>query len=141
MSFYATGFLVSALVVLFLSVLFRFESRAGTRIGERARTHADFFILKVLHNVHRLTRFLGRDLLRQIFHYLFHTFLKTIIAFMKRCENGLRNIMKVNKTIAKNAERESETRNKLEEIALHRVASALTEEQKKAHKAKVLRGR
>ncbi len=49
-------------------------------------------------------------------------------------------MMRVNKTLAKNAERESETRTKLEEIALHKVATALSEEEKKAHKDKMLNG-
>ncbi len=141
MSFVATGFFVSVGVLLFLSILFRYEAKRGVRFFEGIRTHIDFAVLKVSHALHRVTRFFGRDLIRQIFHYVFHTFLRAILLFVKKSEHGLRNVMRVNKTLAKNAERESASLSKLEEIALHKVSSALTEEEKRKHKAKVLSGK
>ncbi len=140
MSFEATGFLISGAVLCALVVLFRYEAHAGVRVAERMRTHFDFLVLKVSHKSSGVMRFIGRDLLRQIFHYIFHTFLKLVLFVVKRSEQALHNIMQVNKTLAKNAERESETRSKLEEIALHKVETALTEDQKRKHKEKILNG-
>ena len=140
MSFEAIGFLTSGVVLCVLLVLFRYEARAGVRVAERMRTHGDFLVLKVSHKISGVMRFIGRDLVRQIFHYIFHTFLKLVLFVVKRSEQALHNIMQVNKTLAKNAERESETRSKLEEIALHKVETALTEDQKRKHKEKILNG-
>ena len=55
-------------------------------------------------------------------------------------EDAIQNIIRVNKTLAKNAERESDTMNKLEEIALHKLEHALTEDEKRAHLEKTLNG-
>lgn len=134
------GVAVSFVAVLFLIVLFRHENKRGTRFADRMRTHADFYILKVAHTLHVGLHYVGRDALRQIFHYAFHTVLSLVLKFTKRCETALRNAIRSNKTIARNAERESATLTKLEEIALHKVASALTENEKKEHKDRILSG-
>lgn len=131
----ASGVLVSALVILF-----RYEHKKGRRFADKARCHADFLVLKVSHSFHTGLTYVGKDALRQTFHYVFHTVLSLVLKFIKQCENGLRNAIRSNKTIARNAERESVTLSKLEEIALHKIASALTEEEKKKHKDKILRG-
>ena len=140
MTFVATGFLISSVTVIALWTLFHYEERAGVRIGERARTHADFAVIKITHFFNNLQRFFGRDLFRQIFHYIFHTFLRVVLLGVKKCELTLRSVMKVNKSLAKSAEREGETLSKLEEIALHKVATTLTDEEKQKHKDRVLRG-
>ena len=141
MTFVETGFLVSGVAVLVLWMLFYYEERAGARIGERARTHVDFAVIKVSHSMRTVTRFIGRDLFRQIFHYIFHTVLRMILLFVKKSELALRSVMKVNRNLAKNAEREGETLSKLEEIALHKVATTLTSEEKRKHRDRVLRGK
>ncbi len=85
-------------------------------------------------------RFIGRDFVRQILHYFFHTVLNAILTVLKKSESSLRDIMRANRTIAKKIEQESEFRTKLEEIALHKVSTALTEEEKKEHREKMLNG-
>ncbi len=140
MSFEAIGFLTSGAVVCVLALLFRYEARAGHRILESARIHLDFVVLKTFHGVDTLTRYIGRDLIRQILHYTFHTLLRLFLLGIKKSEHALRKIMQVNRTLAKNAEKESTSRSRLEEIALHKVASALTENEKKKRKEKTLNG-
>ncbi len=135
------GLLGSLVTALLLVVLFRIEGKRGVRYADTLRRHADFFVLKAAHAFHATLRYVGGSALRQILHYLFHSVLSVILEFIKQCESGLRNMIRSNRTIARNAERESATLNKLEEIALHKVASALTEEEKKAHREKVLSGK
>lgn len=140
MSTLATVFLVSVLSVLFFAVLFRIEGKRGMRFGEHLRIRADFIILKATKYLHTALNYTGRDFIRQVVHYLFHTILRSVLEFTKRAEKGLRNMMRINKTLAKRAERESTTRTKLEEIALHKVETALTEDEKRVRREKELRG-
>ncbi len=83
---------------------------------------------------------LSRDSFRIVFHYILHTFLKFILTVNKKWEQRVRTMMRVNKTLAQNVERERTTRTKLEEIALHKAKYALTEDEKKKHKDKMLEG-
>lgn len=140
MDFVTTGLVVSFATLILLVALFRYETRKGVRVAERFRQYIDFGVYKARHRLSQISWFLGRDFIRQVFHYLFHTVLRLVLHFLRRCEHGLKNIMRVNKTLAKNAERENMERTKLEEIALHKAANALTEEEKRAHKDKILRG-
>ncbi len=140
MSFIATGLCISALFLAILCILFVYEKKNNTRFFDGFRTRFDFVVLRVAYVLHAFFRKIGGGFFRQIFHYIFHTILGLILLFLRMCDRGLRNMMRVNKTLAKNAERESETRTKLEEIALHKVATALSEEEKKAHKDKMLNG-
>jgi hypothetical protein len=134
------GFVASVALGFFLIILFRHEHKKGRRFADRTRRHADFLVLQVSHSFHKGLQYVGRDALRQTFHYVFHTVLSLVLRLIKQSENGLREAIRSNKTIARNAERESATLSKLEEIALHKIASALTEEEKKAHKDKTLQG-
>lgn len=134
------GLIVSSVLGFILIMLFRHEYKKGRRFADKARRHADFLVLKISHSFHKGLQYVGRDALRQTFHYVFHTILFLVLKLIKQCENGLRNAIRSNKTIARNAERESATLSKLEEIALHKIATTLTEEEKKAHKDKTLQG-
>ncbi len=140
MNFVTIGLLVSSIVLCLLIILFRYEARRGERVGERARTYADFFILKTVHTLHGYSRFFGKDFLQQRFYFIFHTILRLFLKVTKRSEAWVRTTMRTNKNLAKTAERESVTRTKLEEIALHKLESALTPKQKRAHLEKTLNG-
>lgn len=140
MSGITIGLCVSAFTVVFFALLFRFEGRRGVRFGEHLRIRADVMVLKSIHYFHSVLRYAGRDFIQQVMHYLLHTLLRSLLDFMVHTEKSLRNAMRINKTLAKRAERESMTRSKLEEIALHKVESALTENEKRIHKKKMLEG-
>ncbi len=140
MDFIATGLIISCSTLGALLLLFRYERRKGVRVGEKVRQYIDFGAYIVHENFERISWFVGRDCVRQVFHYLFHTVLRVILSFLRRCEYALKNAMRVNKTLAKNVERENMERSKLEEIAIHKVENALSEEEKKVHKDKALKG-
>ncbi len=140
MDFVTTGLVASLLSVSVLALLFTYEKRKETRFLSGLRTHLDFFVLRSGYAIHTTFRRAGVNLVRQIGHYIFHTLIGIVLACIKRCERGLYNVMRVNKTLAKNAERESASRSHLEEVALHKVASALSEKEKVAHKEKMLNG-
>ena len=134
------GLGVSVAVVFIIVVLLRHEEKRGIRFGDKTRRHADFFVLKILHTTRMALRHVERDALRQTFHYLFHTMLYLVLQVIKYCESGLRRAIRSNKTIALNSERERATLSKLEEIALHKIETEFTEEEKQAHKEKSLNG-
>ncbi len=140
MDFVTIGLCVSVLVVSMLGMLFSYEKRTGVRFLNGFRTSFDFLVLRCAYAIHTTSRRIGSHLIRQIFHYIFHTLMGLILACIRRCEHGLQNMMRANRTLAKSAERDSLNRSKLEEIALHKVASALSEEEKHAHKEKMLNG-
>jgi len=140
MSAYLAGFLISFVTSVVLLTLFSYEERKGKRICANLRTHLDLYVLQVLHMVHRFIDLFGKNSVRQLAHYIFHSFLKTVLYLNKRWENAVRNMMRVNKTLARNAAKERTERNKLEEIALYKTKNALTEEEKKKYKDKMLQG-
>ncbi len=135
------GLIISASFLILFFILTGYEAKKGTRFMERFRTYIDLFVLRISHGVRRGLHYIGTDLFRQIFHYLFHRMLRFTLSCVTRGEKYVRTMMRVNKTLAKDAERESETRTKLEEIALHKIATALSEEEKQARKEKTLLGR
>lgn len=135
------GFVVSALCVFGLLVLFRYEERKGIRFADQARLRFDYVVVTVSVHCKNALRFVSKDFLQQTLHYMLHTVLKYTVHGINRIEQGVRKMMHVNKTIAKKAERDSTTRSKLDEVALHKVATALTEEQKRVRKEKSLLGK
>ncbi|MCF7816137.1 MAG: hypothetical protein K9M10_00735 [Candidatus Pacebacteria bacterium] len=134
------GLLITSSVLILLTVLFRYEEVRGVRFGERFRIRADFFVLKIVHSLRTKARFFRRDFLKQIFRYGFHTVLFFILRLIEGFEKWLRTVMRTNKTMARIAERESDTLNKLEEIAIHKIETSLTEEEKQIRKDKTLQG-
>lgn len=140
MSTLGISFLVSALCVIALGFLFKYEEKRGTRFAEHIRIRADFMVLRSIHGIHRGAQSFGKNVIRQTVHFIFHTLLLVFLKGIKKFEKGLRTMIQTNKTLARNAERESETLNKLEEVALHKISTALSEDEKKAHKDKTLNG-
>ncbi len=135
------GLVVSALCVFALLVLFRYEERKGIRFADQLRLRFDYVVVTASVTLKNALRFVSKDFLQQTFHYVLHTVLKYTVHGINRIEQGVRKMMHVNKTIAKKAERDSTTRSKLDEVALHKVATALTEEQKRVRKEKSLLGK
>lgn len=140
MSFVSIAFLCSALGVVLLTFIFQFEEKRGFRFAEHARKRADLLVLRTFHGMHQGLHSFGKNVVRQTLHFIFHTLLLVFLKGIKRCEKGLRSMILTNKTLARNIERESETLNKLEEVALHKVATALSDTEKKAHKDRTLNG-
>lgn len=135
-----SGLLVSLVVVIALGVLFSYEETHQERFADRVRVRADFYVLKIRYFIHSAYRRITNDLTKQVFRYVYHLVLRVFLSLVTRAERLLRENMRVNKTLAKYADRESTTRSKLEELALHKAETALTGEEKKRHRDKMLEG-
>jgi hypothetical protein len=134
------GLILSILLTIALLCIFRYEEQKGVRFASWVRSRADLGVLKAVHFFHRTFDVVGRDALRQILHYFLHSFLRVTLIINQQWEKRVRSMMVANKTLAQNADRERKNRNKLEEIALHKMENALTDEQKQAHRDKMLEG-
>lgn len=132
------GFCVSGFCVLLFALLFRYEKKRGVRFGEHVRMQADVYVLRSTRAVHTYVRHTVRDLMRQLVHYMLHSILRSTLDGIKRMETWLRTVMRMNKALAKRAERESATRTKLEEVALHKATYALTEDEKRIKRQREL---
>jgi len=140
MNEYTTGLIVSLIVCVVLHFFFTFEEKRGSRFIPVIRTRLDFLVLRATHFLHTTVDVRARELLRQLFHYILHAVLRMVLVLNKQWEKSIQSMIRANKTIAKNAERERKTRNKLQEVALHKMETALTEEEKKLHRDQSLEG-
>lgn len=140
MGFIEIGLIASILAVVVCAALFTFEARRGVRLGARFRRYADYLAFRTARAIRTAVQYVTVHVVRQIGHYTFHLVLAGTLAFMKRIERAVRNIMRTNKTLARSAERERATRSKLEEIALHKMETALSEKERAIHKERALNG-
>ncbi len=134
------GLLISFSCVGALALLFSYEQKRGVRVGEHLRARGDFFVLKIEHALHRGLTYIGSDLIPQLARYTIHAILKGTLRIVTGVESSLRKSMRINRSLAKQSERESVTRNKLEEIAIHKAENALTEEEKRLRREQSLEG-
>jgi hypothetical protein len=134
------AFLTSAFVLIVILIVFRIERSRGKRFLGGLRSHIDFWLLKVRHMFNVRLRNWSRYFLRQIGHYFLHTFLTGAIASLSMTEEKLRTIARSNRVLAKRSDRERTQKNKLEEVALHKLEVALTEEEKRIRKRRSLEG-
>ena len=140
MNFVTIGFFVSVACFFLLNALFSYEERRRVRFLEGLRTYIDRLVYRFEGTLSRMISSFGGVFFRQLFQYIFHTTLRLILSFLRRCDRKLQDMMRTNRTIAQNMNRENSTRNKLDEIALHKVTSALSEKEKQEHKDKILSG-
>jgi hypothetical protein len=140
MDFVETGLVTSFCATLLLVALFAIESRRGTRFLSRTRLYSDYFVIRLIRALRSSVRYVAVHVVRQVGHYSFHVLLASMLALMTRGERAVRNIMRTNKTLAKTAERDRVTRSKLEEIALHKMETALSDEERAIHKERALNG-
>ncbi len=126
--------------VLFCVFLFRTEERRGERLFKSVRLHLDFYVLKLEHGIRHFFQYLSMDLLRQVLHYIFHTVLGAMLHLLKRYEKRVQDLQRSNRMHARKSHTERTTRNKLDLIAEHKIAVALTDEEKQHRKDKMLSG-
>ncbi len=132
------GIIVSALFVVLLSVLYRAEKTRGVRVFASARKSFDRGAVVLETSFEKTFRYIGREMPRQSLHYCFHTILVSALHFLKRCENGVMSALRSNRIMARKVKSERTSRNKLDEIAEHKAAIAMSEDEKKEHKEKML---
>lgn len=135
-----SGLIVSVVLSGLLLLLFRYERKRGERFLESVRMRLDLVLVKIHYLFHTKLRLLSNEFFRQLFRYLYHTILKMALTLVTNFEKRIRENIKINKTLARHAEREDEALTKLEELALHKAEYALTEEEKRRHKDQALNG-
>lgn len=134
------GLLVSALVFLGLLVFFQYEAKRGVRILPRLRTQFDFLVIRWTHTVRVSSALFFKRMLKQVLHFMFHSFLHIVLKIVRWFEHRITRMIRANYTHAHRGDYSGAERNKLGEIALHKIKTALTEEEKERHKESVLRG-
>lgn len=132
--------LISSVILIVLVVVFRFEKNRGRRVVDRFRTYIDFWLLKIRHMILVRFRAWGTYMIRQVLQYLFHTLLRGSIRSLSALEGRLKAILRSNKTLAKKSDIERNTKNMLEEVALHKMEVALTEKEKRIRKQQSIEG-
>jgi hypothetical protein len=131
---------VSSVVLLIFILLFRAERNRRKRFFGGLRSHLDFWLLKVRHMFNVQLRNWSRYFIRQIIHYFLHTLLSGAIVSLNALEERLKTIARSNMVLAKKSDTERTHRNKLEEVALHKLEVALTEEEKRIRKRQSIEG-
>ncbi len=132
--------IIFALLLFIVLLLFKSEAKRGIRFLPQARTHLDFWLLKIRHTFNVRLRAWGRYFIRQILHYFIHTFLTGIVRGLGQIEKSLILVARSNRALARKSERERSSMNKLEEIALHKIEVSLTDEEKRIRRSKSLEG-
>lgn len=140
MDFVTIGLIVSSSTVLILIALFAFEARRGARIFLRLRRYADYLVLRATCGVRHVVKYFVIHVVRQTGHYSFHLLLAGALSLMRRGERAVRDIMRTNKTLARTAERERTSKTKLEEIALHKMETTLSDKERTLRKERALNG-
>lgn len=133
--------LIGSTIILALCIfLFRYEQSRGARFLSNVRAHIDFHLLKIRHSWNIGVRYWGRYFVRQVIHYIFHTFLTGLIKGLRVLEERLKLVVRSNRALARKSETERTSMNILEEVALHKLEVALSEEEKKRKKQESLEG-
>lgn len=131
---------LSLMAAVFLVLLFRFERNRHERFLKSYRERFDFWLLKREHALLAFFRMLSRDALRQVARYFYHTVLAELLLLLGQAEKRIKNSMRENRVRARISDHDRATRNKLEEVALHKMAVALSDEEKRKHKERSLNG-
>lgn len=134
------GLLVSLISALFFVAVFRFETVRGQRFFNRTRNRLDFWVLELVHSLHLAYETFFKYILKQALHFTLHSFLAGLLRLARVVEHKITYMLRVNRSRARMTEQKNRERNKLEEIALHKIEVALTEEEKRKHKQETLEG-
>lgn len=134
------GLGVSIFAVLFLEYIFRLEEKRGQRFGKKVRLHLDYYLLKTGNGITHFFRYLRFDLLKQVSRYMLHTFFGALLQLLKQQEKRVHAWQRRNRLRARESRIERSTKNKLDEIAEHKIAVALTDKEKKVWRQKTLEG-
>lgn len=130
--------LLGTLGALFLITLFYIEEKRHARFFEGFRSFLDAGILTCERLWHRVFRHAWRDFFRQTIHYIFHVVLKALVKGFHALEQVTERMLRSNRILARKANKERKERTMLDEIAEHKLTVALSEEEKRKHKARVL---
>lgn len=135
------GMAVSAAIIVLLSLLFRIERVSGFRICKRLRIRCDDVVDRSERVGSVFLKHISRDVVRQSIHFSFHTVLTTLLNFLDAMHAKIQVLVRTNKVMARRSRTApGVTKNKLDEIAEHKISVALSDEEKKEHKERLLNG-
>jgi hypothetical protein len=131
---------VSILCAVLIGAFLHHEAQQGVRHAPRLRVWLDSVVVTGERLFSRVIGSWARQMLRQVFHYLFHTVLVTVSRMLSHGERVVRELIRTNRAVARKSEREQYRSSTLDEVMHHKIAVSLTEEEKKVHKERSLRG-
>jgi hypothetical protein len=115
--------------LVFLSSLYLIEDAKGGRIVlSRVRGLLDAGLMKLLGGLQYIQRRLWSGFVHVILRYGVHTFLSGALAFLRRLEKRVEGAVRKNRQAVR---KERQSRNHLDEIADHKQAVALSDEEKR----------
>lgn len=141
MSVPVIGILVSGCMLACFWLLFYLEEKRGERFFSRIRIVFDRIVLRLAHIWTQISRYIGRQMVRQTLHYTFHRVLTALLRFLERLEKHVKRVLRTNKMVARKLHLQSDRpKNQLDEIAEHKQSVALTDAQKRKHRQRSLEG-
>lgn len=131
---------ISAGTLLVFVLLFGIERRRGERFLPRFRTFLDRGVEALYHGFGRVSRLLGRDVVRHTIHYIFHRVLRLLRELFRHLERRTDALLRANKEVAKRSLLSEHTddmpSSKLQEMVDHKADTALTPKEKRSRKEK-----
>jgi hypothetical protein len=140
MSVPITGIVLSAIVGVFLILVFRIERNRGRRLLKSVRGSLDTYVERGERHAQEITRYISGVFVPTLVRFLAHTVLLAFLRLFEKGKGEIEKALRANRLWAKRIKTERTTRNKLDEIAEHKASVAFSEEEKQKHKEKVLFG-
>lgn len=138
LAYYSLIGATSALV--FLTVLFRFESKKGERILlVRARNGCDLFFEKVNERTHEWFGHLGQGTIRQTSHFLAHRLLQILLNVTRRLEKSLKRLQLKNRQVAHSDLASEHIDERMSEVRSHADMIRLSPEEKRKKRRELLK--
>lgn len=140
-----TTFLTSVVVFLVLVIFTQLERRRGERLfAGGLRTRLDFFLEQIANWVARYGKHFMRFMVQLSWYYSIHSVLRTILRVIVAIYTFFETVFERNRKRAKELraeKRQLSERNHLQQMAVHRVDTALTPKQQKKLKDETLEGK
>lgn len=131
-------FVISASGLALITLVLRIEDARGRRIFLRyVRGKCDIGLEAVGARLDRVYRVIGGGVLRQIFHYIIHLFLRLLLAGVRGLEYVLRKLQRTNRNVAHTIAL-VDTESQLSEVSEHAKAIKLSPEEKRQKRRAML---
>lgn len=122
---------VSALAIILLVVLYRAEENRGRRlVFATVRGYADRGINWIEHSFDRLFRYINVHVIRVSFHYIVHSVLGVLIAFLHRMQAKLSHLQLRNRYLVKAVKGGKREASHLRELSHFKEENSLSEKKK-----------
>ncbi len=120
----------STLILVCIAVVFRIEDARGSRFNPfGVRSGLDFAVRRGMWLWRYWTDYFSRSVLRALFHYSAHSVLKLMYGITRDLNAKVERLLRQNRKMARQL-RDTQRRTHLDEIAAHKEATALSEEEK-----------